>query len=79
MLLMVKKEGGTCHTIHRYAKANNKHMKSWDENEESTCMQYLGADNQYRWVMSQKLPVIVINGKKYIEIWWNVYKKLRWK
>ena len=40
-------------------------MKSWDD--------------QYRWVMSQKLPVIVINGKKYIEIWWNVYKKLRWE
>ena len=30
MLLMVEKEirGGICHSIHRYAKANNKYMKN---------------------------------------------------
>ena len=38
MLLMVEKgiRGGTCHTIHRYAKANNKYMKQYDKNKESS-------------------------------------------
>ena len=38
MLLMVEKgiRGGICHAIHRYAKANNKHMIYYDENEESS-------------------------------------------
>ena len=37
MLLMVEKviRGGICHSIHRYAKANNKHMKSYDKSKES--------------------------------------------
>ena len=26
--------GGMCHTVHRYAKANNKCMKNYDEKEE---------------------------------------------
>ena len=31
MLLMVEKDvRGRCHAIHRYAKANNKHMKDYD-------------------------------------------------
>ena len=36
MLLMVKKEirGGICHAIYRYAKADNKYMKSYDKNKE---------------------------------------------
>ena len=36
MLLMVKKgiRGGICHSIYRYAKANNKDMKNYDENKE---------------------------------------------
>ena len=25
---------GICHTIHRYAKANNKYMKEYDKNKE---------------------------------------------
>ena len=34
MLLMIKKgiRGGICHAIHKYAKANNKYMKNYDEN-----------------------------------------------
>ena len=59
MLLMVEKgiRGGICHAIYRYAKANNKYMKNYDEKEESSYIQYLDANNLYGWAMSQKLPV----------------------
>ena len=59
MLLMVEEgiRGGICHSIHRYAKANNKYMKKYNENEESSYIQYLDANNLYGWTMSQKLPV----------------------
>ena len=38
LLLMVKKgiRGGICHSIYRYAKANNKYMKCYDKNKESS-------------------------------------------
>ena len=41
MLLMVEEgiRGGICHSIHRYAKANNKNMNNYDENEESPYIQ----------------------------------------
>ena len=59
MLLMVEKEirGGICHAIHRYAKANNKYMKNYDENEESSFLEYLDANNLYGWPMSEPLRV----------------------
>ena len=59
MLLMVEEgiRGGICHSIHRYAKANNKYMKNYDKNEESSDTQYLDANNLYGWAMSKKLPV----------------------
>ena len=59
MLLIVKKgiRGGICHTIHRYAKANNKYMKAYDKNKESSCLKYWDVDNLYGWAMSQKIPV----------------------
>ena len=56
--------GGICHSIHRYAKANNKYMKNYNNNEESSYIQYLDANNLYGWAMSKKLPV---NGFKWIE------------
>ena len=49
--------GGICHSIHRYAKANNKYMKNYNNNEELSYIQYLDANNLYGWVMSKKLPV----------------------
>ena len=49
--------GGICHAIYRYAIANNKYMKNYDENEESSYIQYLDANNLYEWPMTQKLPV----------------------
>ena len=65
MLLIVEEgiRGGICHSIHRYAKANNKNMKNYDKNKESSYIQYLDANNLYGWKMSQKLPV---NGFKWI-------------
>ena len=58
MLLTVEEgiRGGICHSRHRYAKANNKYMKNYN-NEESSYIQYLDANNLYGWVMSKKLPV----------------------
>ena len=66
MLLMVEEgiSGGICHSIHRYAKANNKYMKNYNNKEESSYIQYLDANNLYDWAMSKKLPV---NRFKWIE------------
>ena len=49
MLLMVEEgiRGGICHSIHRYAKANNKYMKNYNNNEESSYIPYLDANNLY--------------------------------
>ena len=60
MLLMIEKEirGGICQATHRYVKANNKYMKNYDKNNESSYTEYLNANNLYGWVMSQKLPKI---------------------
>ena len=66
MLLMVEEgiRGGICHSIHRYAKANNKYMENYDENKESSYIQYLDAKKLYGWAMSQKLPK---NNFKWVE------------
>ena len=62
----MKKElgGGICQATHRYAKANNKYMKNYDKNIESSYIEYLDANILYGRGMSQKLPV---NGFKWIE------------
>ena len=66
MLLMVEEgiRDGICHSVQRYAKANNKYMKSYNNNEESSYIQYLDANNLYGWAMSKKLPV---NGFKWLD------------
>ena len=38
---------GICHAIHRYFEVNNKYMKNYDKNEESSFLEYLDANNVY--------------------------------
>ena len=54
---------GIRHSIHRHARGNNKYMKNYDENKESSYIPYLDANDLYGWAMSQILPV---NGFKWV-------------
>ena len=82
MLLMVWKgiRGGMYQAIHRYAKANNKYIKNYDKNIESSYLTYLDANNFCGWAMSQKLPV---DGFEWVEdlsqFKEDFIKKLWWK
>ena len=51
MLLIVEKgiRGRICHAIHRYAKANNKYIKNFDKNKESSYNQCLDA-KKFAWM-----------------------------
>ena len=61
MLLMIEKgiRGGICHSVYRHAKAkaNNKYMKIYDKNNESSYIIYMDANNVYGYAMSKRLPV----------------------
>ena len=59
ILFIVEKviRGGMCHAIHRYAKANNKYMKDYDKNKESSHLKYWDVNNLYLWAMTQKPSV----------------------
>ena len=47
MLLMVEKDikRGICNTFNRYAKANNKYMKDYDKNKESSYLKSWDLNN----------------------------------
>ena len=49
MLMMTGKEirGEICHSIHKYAKANNKYLRNYDNVIESSYLMYLDANNLY--------------------------------
>ena len=66
MLLMVEKciREEICHSIYRYAKANNKHMEYYDKNKELSYLQYWYVNNWYGWAMSQKL---LVNNFEWVE------------
>ena len=59
MLLMIEEgiRGGITQSPHRYAEANNKYIKDYVKNNESSHLMYLDANNLYGWAMSQKQPV----------------------
>ena len=65
MLLMIENSirGGMCQAIYGYAKSNNKYMKNYDKNQESSYLEYLDTNNLYGCSMCKKLPV---NGFKWL-------------
>ena len=67
MLMMFEQgiRGGISHISKRYAEANNKYMKDFDESKPCTFIQYLDANNLYGWAMTQKLPT---HGFKWINV-----------
>ena len=59
MLLMFEQglRGGISQAIHKYPRANNKYMKSYNKNVASPYIQYLDANNLHGWAMCKKLPI----------------------
>ena len=59
MFLMIEESirGGICNSIHWYAKVNNKHMKGYGKNKESSYLNYYNVNNLFGWAMSQKLLI----------------------
>ena len=59
MLLIVVKDirGEICHSLYRYAKANNEYMKNYDKNEGLSYLQYWSINNLYGWATSYKFPL----------------------
>ena len=74
MLIMEEKgiRGGVCNATLKYAEANNKYMKDYDENIASSFLQYIDANNLCGWAMSEKLPKIFIS---YIVIYHSYQKE----
>ena len=66
MLLMIEKgiRGGICHSVYRHAKANNKYMKTYNKNYESSYITYMDANDLYGYAVSKKLPA---DGFEWIE------------
>ena len=59
LLLMVEKgiKDGICHATDQYDKANDKYMKDYDRNKESSYLKCQVVNNLYGWAIMQNLPV----------------------
>ena len=59
MILMTEKgiRGGICQVSHRQAIANNKYVRNYNKNIESSYIEHLDANNLYGLKISQKLPL----------------------
>ena len=58
-LIVVKGiRGGICHRIYQYIKANNKYMKYYEKNKESSNIRYWDVNKLYDREMPQNLPAI---------------------
>ena len=66
MFLMYEEgiRGGICNKVNSYAEANNKYMKNYDKNKESSFLMYVDTNNLYSWAMSKKLRV---DGFKWVD------------
>ena len=71
MLLLVEKgiRGGISHAIHRYVKANNKYLKNYDRNIESSYIMYLDAKN-----LCGSYQNWSVNGFKWMKILWKFHE-----
>ena len=82
MILMVENgiRGGICQVAHRYAKANNKYMKSYDNSIDSSYLAFLETNNLYGWGCLKNYSKRVLNGWKNFSKFNEVFiKKIWWK
>ena len=49
--------GSICNKAHNNAEVNNKYMKNYDKNKESSFLMYVDANNLHGSAISKKLPV----------------------
>ena len=55
---------GIWNKVHSYAEANNKYIKNYDQNKESSFLMYVDAKNLYGWAISKKL---LVDGFKWVD------------